>query len=268
MPKRKIIGQSVNSLMNMDKFNLKWNDFQSNVSRSFDVLRQAEDFFDVTLVSDDEEHISAHKLVLSASSDFFRNILRKASHSNPMIYLHGFGSKELQFVMDYIYLGEIQVLQDDLDGFLNATQKLKIKGLTQRHGSMNDKVPHNEQSLREDDALFLKDPTNRGVDNNILQEKGSFAENFLNVKCEVEDPEEEEYLEDNTHGYEVGGDFNVNHITKHGRRRNHPDKTRNLQCNFCGYSTQKMSNIKVHVKKVHKRIERGPEDQGFTILFI
>ena len=101
--------------MNMDKFNLKWNDFQSNVSRSFDVLRQAEDFFDVTLVSDDEEHISTHKLVLSASSDFFRNILRKASHSNPMIYLHGFGSKELQFVMDYIYLGEIQVLQDDLD---------------------------------------------------------------------------------------------------------------------------------------------------------
>ena len=76
------------------------------------------------------------------------------------------------------------------------------------------------------------------------------------------------YLEDNTHRYEVGGDFNVHHITKHGRRRNHPDKTRNLQCNFCGYSTQKMSNTNVDVKKVHKRIERGPEDQGFTILFI
>ena len=248
--------------MNMDKFNLKWNDFQSNVSRSFDVLRQAEDFFDVTLVSDDEEHISAHKLVLSASSDFFRNILRKASHSDPMIYLHGFGSKELQFVMDYIYLGEIQVLQDDLDGFLNATQKLKIKGLTQRHGSMNDKVPHNEQSLREDDALFLKDPTNRGVDNNILQEKGSFAENFLNVKCE--DPDAEEYLEDHALRYEIGVDSDV-HTSKHNKAY---IKTRNLQCNFCGYSTQKMSNIKAHVKKVHKRIERGPEDQGFTILFI
>ena len=113
----------------MEKFCLKWNDFQSTVSKSFGVLRKEADFFDVTLVSDDEEHISAHKLVLSASSDFFRNILRKASHSNPMIYLSGFSSKELHFVMDYIYQGEIQILQDDLDGFLNAAQKLKIEGL-------------------------------------------------------------------------------------------------------------------------------------------
>ena len=249
----------------MEKFCLKWNDFQSTVSKSFGVLRKEADFFDVTLVSDDEEHILAHKIVLSTSSDFFRNILRKASHSNPMIYVSGFSSKELQFVMDYIYQGEIQILQDDLDGFLNASQKLKIKGLTQRHGSSDDKDPHNEQSLREDDASIVNDPSSREADNNILQEEDS-SENFLNVKCEIEDPEEEEYLEDNTHRYEVGGDSNV-HIVKHGRRR-HPEKTRNLQCNFCAYSTQKMSNIKVHVKKVHKRIERGPEDQGFAILFI
>ena len=61
----------------MEKFNLKWNEFQLNVTKSFNCLRKEKDFFDVTLVSDDEEHIAAHKVVLSASSEFFKNILKK-----------------------------------------------------------------------------------------------------------------------------------------------------------------------------------------------
>ena len=113
----------------MDKFCLKWNDFQSNASKSFRCLRKEEDFFDVTLVSDDEQHIAAHKLVLSASSEFFKNILKKTSHSNPLIYLNGFSSKYLQLMMDFIYEGETQIFQTDIDPFLEAAKKLKIEGL-------------------------------------------------------------------------------------------------------------------------------------------
>ena len=99
----------------MDKFSLKWNDFQANLASSFSKLRAERDFFDVTLVSDDEVHVSAHKVVLSASSDFFKNILKKSLHSNPLLYLSGVKSKELTFVMDYIYEGEVQLFQNDLD---------------------------------------------------------------------------------------------------------------------------------------------------------
>ena len=42
----------------MEKFCLKWNDFQANVSKSFSALRKEEDFYDVTLVTDDEQHIA------------------------------------------------------------------------------------------------------------------------------------------------------------------------------------------------------------------
>ena len=113
----------------MEKFCLKWNDFQSNVSKTFSYLRTEERFFDVTLVSDDHQHIAAHKLVLSASSKFFKDILCKTQHSNPLIYLSGFSSKDLNFVMDYIYQGEVQIYQEDLDNFLNVAQKLNIEGL-------------------------------------------------------------------------------------------------------------------------------------------
>ena len=58
-----------------EKFNLKWNDFQSNISKSFGKLKNEQEFFDVTLISEDQKQVSAHKLVLSACSPYFRTIL-------------------------------------------------------------------------------------------------------------------------------------------------------------------------------------------------
>ena len=56
----------------MEKFSLKWNDFEPNVTRSFKKLRHEEDFSDVTLVGDDFKPISAHKVVLSSCSAYFK----------------------------------------------------------------------------------------------------------------------------------------------------------------------------------------------------
>ena len=58
----------------MEKFSLKWNDFSTNVKKSFQNLRKEEDFFDITLVGDDCKHVMAHKVVLSSSSEYFKNI--------------------------------------------------------------------------------------------------------------------------------------------------------------------------------------------------
>ena len=111
------------------KFSLKWIDFKSTVSKSFGILREEKDFFDVTLVSDDERQIPAHKLVLSACSDFFKSILRNNSHSHPLLYLSGIHSTNLSLILDYIYQGEVQIYQENLDSFLEVAQKLKIEGL-------------------------------------------------------------------------------------------------------------------------------------------
>ena len=112
-----------------DKFCLKWNDFQTTVLSSFKTLRQEEDFFDVTLVSDDEVQMSAHKLTLSACSSFFKSILKKNPHSSPLLYLSGVDSTNLGYILDYIYQGEVQLLQDHLNPFMDVAQKLKIEGL-------------------------------------------------------------------------------------------------------------------------------------------
>ena len=61
--------------MASEKFCLKWNDYESNLSKSFDEIRKEKDFFDVTLVCEDIQ-IEAHKLILGACSTFFKNVLR------------------------------------------------------------------------------------------------------------------------------------------------------------------------------------------------
>ena len=113
-----------------EKFSLKWNDFQSNVSRTFSQLRSEEEFFDVSLVSDDQKMMSAHKLVLSASSPYFKHILTTNKHSHPLLCLEGVSSQNLNFVLDYIYQGEVQIFQEQLDEFLKIAQKYQLEGLT------------------------------------------------------------------------------------------------------------------------------------------
>ena len=113
-----------------EKFCLRWNDFQTTTSKSFGKMRQDEDFFDVTLVSDDQVQVSAHKLVLSACSSFFKTILKANPHSHPLLYLSGINSTNLNYILDYVYHGEVQLYQENLEAFLDTAQKLDIEGLT------------------------------------------------------------------------------------------------------------------------------------------
>ena len=121
-----------------EKFCLKWNDFESNVSKSFSLLRNEEYLHDVTLVCDDNSQVSAHKLVLSACSEYFKTIFRNNSHPNPLICLEGVSSPELRNILDYMYNGKANILQEKLDSFLSLAQRLKILGLLQNDDPQED----------------------------------------------------------------------------------------------------------------------------------
>ena len=67
----------------MEKFDLKWNDFQTTISQYFKQLRDEKEFFDVTLVSEDNKLFQTHKIVLTACSSFFKPILANV-HAHPL----------------------------------------------------------------------------------------------------------------------------------------------------------------------------------------
>ena len=148
-------------------FCLKWNDFQSTVSQSFDALRQDENFFDVTLVSEDELQLCAHKLVLSACSSFFKNILKKSVHQNPLIYLSGISSNNLKKILDYIYCGEVQLLQEQVDSFLELAKELKISGLMATAGE-NSRSEEYDNAKGEVSPNWQYDNSPREIDPNEI----------------------------------------------------------------------------------------------------
>ena len=112
-------------------FSLKWEDYQSNAAKSFGLLRNEEYLHDVTLVGDDHQQVSAHRLVLSACSDYLKEIFKYNTEPNvhPLLCLSGVSSEDLNNVMDYIYNGEIQLYQASLQRFLDVAQWLKLGGI-------------------------------------------------------------------------------------------------------------------------------------------
>ena len=149
---------------------MKWNDFKTTVSQSFGILREEKEFFDVTLVSDDERQIPAHKLVLSACSDFFKSILRNNSHSHPLLYLSGIHSTNLSLILDYIYQGEVQIYQEHLDSFLEVANKLKIQGLISGAVEKSSQHVKSEETLDESLTNTVEDVSiyNRETDTTDL----------------------------------------------------------------------------------------------------
>ena len=111
------------------KFSLKWKDFYSNASKSFEVFRNEDYLHDVTLISYDQHQITAHKLVLSSSSEYFKNIFKNNKVANPFICLEGVSSTDLNNILDYIYNGEVQIYEEHINRFLSIAQRFKIEGL-------------------------------------------------------------------------------------------------------------------------------------------
>ena len=123
--------------MTDERLRLKWNDFRDIVQASFAELRTDTDFTDVTLACEDQS-IKAHKVVLSACSPFFKKLLKMNPHPLPLIYMRGLKSSNLTAIVDFIYLGEANVFQDQLGSFLALAEELQLEGLD---GSSEEKAP-------------------------------------------------------------------------------------------------------------------------------
>ena len=70
-----------------------------------------------------------HKLVLSACSNYFSDILRQTNFPNPTLILQDIRCEDLEALLDYMYLGWVDVKQSNLATLVKAAECLKLKGL-------------------------------------------------------------------------------------------------------------------------------------------
>ncbi|XP_023329061.1 protein tramtrack, beta isoform isoform X5 [Eurytemora carolleeae] len=130
-----------------EKFCLKWNDFERNISSAFRDIREEKEFFDITIACEDEQ-MQAHKVILSACSPFFRSVLKRNPHQHPLVFLKGVSLKDLRAVLNFMYHGEVNVAQEDLNSFLQVAEDLRVKGLTQNNSSSSNSQPKSKSESR------------------------------------------------------------------------------------------------------------------------
>jgi len=134
--------------MSTEKFCLRWNDFEKSISSAFKDIRNNKDFFDVTLACEDEQ-LQAHKVILSACSPFFQNVLRRHQPQNHQIllYLKGVSYRDMESVLSFMYHGEVNIAQEHLNNFLQVAEDLKVKGLTQENSSESQKETAKKENI-------------------------------------------------------------------------------------------------------------------------
>ena len=129
-----------------EKLCLQWNDFQNNMKSAFGKLREDKDFSDVTLACEDGQQVEAHKVILAASSPFFQNVLARNNHPHPLIYMRGVKSLDMLAIVDFLYCGEANVFQENLDSFLAIAEELQLKGLMGKNNEKVDEIVIEEKS--------------------------------------------------------------------------------------------------------------------------
>ena len=224
--------------MEDERLRLKWDDFQENLQTYFNELRGDSDFTDVTLVCEDQS-IKVHKLVISACSPFFKNLLKSHPNPQPLIYMRGVKAKDLTALVDFIYLGETSMLKEQLERFLALAEELQLRGLNGGSGEeapskKRNSVTKEEKSLKQNQqkkSVKRKNNVKEGVISNVKSEN-TFDE--VSPIALDQKAEQHVYIDSDT------TDKIDSNIVKHSD---------GFSCTSCDYSSKRKNHMREHVER-------------------
>ena len=252
-----------------EKLCLQWNDFKENIISSLKDLREDREFTDVTLACEDGQQVEAHKIVLVSSSPFFMELLKKNKHQHPLIYMRGLRSEDLIAIVDFLYCGEANVFQENLDSFLALAEELKLKGVTK--GDEAEKEPVKETSNSKRVPLKTEKIQTLIANSNfeIPLSKGSVDRTVELTKDNISvDPQDlDEQIRsmitksDISLGRGIGLLATCNVCGKEGPYRNMPKHVERKHingvshaCDICGKISRTRDGVRAHKLRDHKSI--------------
>eukprot|EP00088_Acartia_fossae_P041978 TRINITY_DN4394_c0_g1_i1.p1 TRINITY_DN4394_c0_g1~~TRINITY_DN4394_c0_g1_i1.p1 ORF type:complete len:456 (-),score=71.64 TRINITY_DN4394_c0_g1_i1:219-1586(-) len=194
------------------RFCLRWDQYQAHLVTAFESLLGDSDFVDVTLGVEGKK-LHAHKMLLSACSPYFKDLLKGNPCQHPIILLRDLPYQDVEALLQFMYNGQVSVEQDQLDSFLKSATALKIQGLT--HNSEDHKESESQESKQTKEATEPQVPGNKkrkrdspplaNADNSVQSQHVPKAKvqavrrgegGRKNVKAEVIDLMDEEILDD------------------------------------------------------------------------
>ena len=215
-------------------------DFHEHSVHTFQSLLEDINFSDVTLVCEDQKQLKGHKVILSSASEFFKNILEKNPHPNPLIYIK-VKYDLLYSILKFIYLGQCEIEQSDIESFLECAKDLQISGLC---------------SEMEEDITTSTEEINMRKRENKMEIQQEFQELVTKGNCKLpernistaqDNSYDEEYIKEE----EMSADQVGEPIAK---------DLDGLMCNQCGKVQMCEASFIVHKRNAH-RITKKKETQ-------
>ena len=126
-----------------ENFKLKWNDHHSIFFSTAEELCMEDNLTDITL-SCGKQEFSAHKLVLSICSTYFKDLfaprqnqkgnskyLHRPASQAAIVYLKDVKPSHMELLLNFMYRGEIHVQEEELMDLLTTAKGLQIRGLSE-----------------------------------------------------------------------------------------------------------------------------------------
>ena len=245
----------------MESYKISWqDDFTTNTADTFKKLFADTIFTDVTLACDDGQTIEAHKVILSACSDFFRKILIKKTHPHPLIFLRGISYEHLKNILRFSYLGETEMDQESLKDFVNIAKDLEIVGLA----TLEEKKPE----LLIEDQSFSQPQNIKSMPAVLTQNERKLKRVKSSVNSSVNlvaaDDSFSLVLEDDVPG--VNMDYSFPSEVKEESKTSVIKSESVFPCTDCSYKATYANHLRRHTLSVHEGVRYSCEscDKKFT----
>lgn len=92
-------------------------------------MKDEESLIDITFACEGKK-IGAHKLVLYSCSPYFKDLLKENQSAHPIFFFHDISYDILKAIIEYMYLGEVHITNDNLKEFIRVAEALQIRGLS------------------------------------------------------------------------------------------------------------------------------------------
>ena len=241
--------------MKEESYNVVWQDYPDHLREMLHNMMNNTDFADVTLVCDDGKEVQSHKAVLSACSPVFKKMLsNRMSFLHPIVFLKDINHEDLEFILQFAYLGETSFHQSKLKNFLDTASSLQIKELSK------DKLG-DEIVIRDDEFLLqndtIKKHKNRTVDKfSKKQIQTLYADDQKQGTVTVK----EEIMNNLENCPICKSEFSNKNDLKDHYKSSHKvkkagDKVGNdYYCSSCPYITQQANDLAQHFQSNHQEI--------------